>query len=259
MVDALKRKAKAGHVHGGRVFGYDDVRVDGQVERRIQEAEAAVVREIFTRFGRGERYTHIAQALSRADAPTPGRGGGWRTGTAWTKGSVREVLLRECYRGVMRSRWGDEVITVERPELRIIADEVWDTAPARLAEQRAIYLRSSNGRLWGRPSNSMESRYLLTGRLSCGACGSVLAVVSRHHGRKRAYFYGCQAHARPRRREPQCADALLAPMAITDAVILTLIEHTVLRPEVVSATIAECLRRHHPMSRPLAVGTSTPC
>ena len=39
--DAMSRKAQAGHVTGGRVFGYDNVRVDGHVERRINEAEAA--------------------------------------------------------------------------------------------------------------------------------------------------------------------------------------------------------------------------
>src|SRR6185503_3473047 len=33
--EAMVRKAKAGHVTGGRVFGYDNLRVDGHVERRI--------------------------------------------------------------------------------------------------------------------------------------------------------------------------------------------------------------------------------
>src|SRR5262245_60383378 len=48
--DALLRKAKAGQVTGERVFGYDNVDVLGangkrsHVERRINEAEAAIVR-----------------------------------------------------------------------------------------------------------------------------------------------------------------------------------------------------------------------
>jgi site-specific DNA recombinase len=51
--DAMQRKARAGHVTGGRVFGYDNVEItrsDGQrshVERRINETEAEVVRRIF--------------------------------------------------------------------------------------------------------------------------------------------------------------------------------------------------------------------
>ena len=50
--DAMLRKAKAGHVTGGRTFGYDNIDVltmDGKrshVERRINEAEAAVVQQI---------------------------------------------------------------------------------------------------------------------------------------------------------------------------------------------------------------------
>ncbi len=107
MTDALKRKAKAGHVHGGRVFGYDNVRVDGHVERQINATEAPVVRRIFAQYAKGLTPKRIAADLTAANAPTPGRAGGWTTGTAWTKASVREVLFRETYRGVMLSRWGD--------------------------------------------------------------------------------------------------------------------------------------------------------
>lgn len=246
MVDTLKRKAKAGHVHGGRVFGYDNVRVDGHVERRVNDAEAAVVRDIFARYGRGETPKRVAVALTARGAPTPGLAGGWTKGTAWTKASVREVLLRETYRGVLVSRWGTETIRVERPDLRIVSEALWTAAQQRLAEQRAVYLRRTDGKLWGRPSNSVESQYLLTGLLTCGICGSGLTVVSRHHGRKRAHFYQCLGNVRGRRRGPHCANALPAPMAMTDQVVLTLIENTVLRPEVVTATITECLRRLRP-------------
>src|SRR5262245_27320042 len=163
MIDALKRKARAGYVTGGRTFGYDNVPVDGHVERRINEAEAAVVREIFTRFVRGERYTTIARALTAADAPTPGRAGGWTKGTVWTKGSVREVLIREDYHGIAHYRCPDETIRAERP--RIVDEALWTAAQARLAEQRAVYLRSTDGWMSGRPANGIDSQSLLTGLL----------------------------------------------------------------------------------------------
>ena len=38
---------RAGHVPGGRVFGYDNFRGRWHVERRINEPQAAVVRQIF--------------------------------------------------------------------------------------------------------------------------------------------------------------------------------------------------------------------
>src|SRR4051794_33030534 len=51
--DAMVRKSKAGHVTGGRVFGYVNVDVPGpdgrrsHVVRQVLEAEAAIVRRIF--------------------------------------------------------------------------------------------------------------------------------------------------------------------------------------------------------------------
>jgi DNA invertase Pin-like site-specific DNA recombinase len=36
--EAMARRARSGFVTGGRVFGYDNVRVDGHVERRINSA-----------------------------------------------------------------------------------------------------------------------------------------------------------------------------------------------------------------------------
>src|SRR5262249_13091330 len=46
-------------------------------------------------------------------------------------------------------------------------------------DSRAAYLRTTNGQLWGRPANEVESGYLLTGLAQCGACGGSLIVHSR--------------------------------------------------------------------------------
>src|SRR5262249_351286 len=158
---------------------------------------------------KGRRPKQIARALNDAGAPTPGKAGGWQEtpsaepsagrparGTAGTKASVREGLLREADRGLAISRGGGAVHRVAKPELRVVAEEEWAGARARLDEQRAVYLRSTNGRLFGKPSNGVESNYLLTGLLRCAACGSGMTVVSRAHGRKRARFYQCLANVR---------------------------------------------------------------
>ena len=61
VTDAMTRKARAGHVTGGRCFGYTNVEVlgpDGQrshVDRRINDAEALVVRRIFEMCAAGYR------------------------------------------------------------------------------------------------------------------------------------------------------------------------------------------------------------
>src|SRR5262245_16033596 len=68
--DAMVRKAKAGHVTGGRTFGYDNVVVNGPdgtrayVTRQINEAEAAVVRQIFKLSADGVGMTSIAKRLN---------------------------------------------------------------------------------------------------------------------------------------------------------------------------------------------------
>src|SRR5499427_170530 len=57
--DALSRKARAGHVTGGVLFGYRNVEILGahgkrsHVERVIDDGEASVVREIFERCADG--------------------------------------------------------------------------------------------------------------------------------------------------------------------------------------------------------------
>src|SRR5215204_2483508 len=75
--DAMRRKAAAGQVTGGRVFGYDNHEVLGangersHVERRINEAEAAVVRRIFEMAAAGAGLTRITKALNEDGVPTP--------------------------------------------------------------------------------------------------------------------------------------------------------------------------------------------
>jgi DNA invertase Pin-like site-specific DNA recombinase len=70
--DAMIRKAKAGHVTGGRVFGYDNLRLNSHVERRINEDEAAVIRQIFDFIHSGLRREgdHQAAECRRRRVPT---------------------------------------------------------------------------------------------------------------------------------------------------------------------------------------------
>jgi len=100
--DALLTKARAGHVTGGRLFGYDNVDVRSaeghreRVERRINETEAQVVRSIFERYASGAGLRAIAHALNAegAPAPKPRRNGRLK---GWAPSSVREALHRETY------------------------------------------------------------------------------------------------------------------------------------------------------------------
>ena len=101
--DAMFRKAKAGHVTGGRVFGYDNLEIFGlsgersHVERRINQLEADVIRQIFEWCANGEGLKAIAKRLNAGGARAPRTQQGRSNG--WTPSSVREVLHRPLYRG----------------------------------------------------------------------------------------------------------------------------------------------------------------
>ena len=170
--DAMLRKAKAGHVTGGRVFGYDNVRVNGHVEWRINQGEAAVVRRIFALCVDGHGMKATAKRLNAEGARSPRAQQG--RSQSWAPSSVRTVLFRDLYRGVMtwnrtrkRNQWGQKQQTdrpetdwvrTPAPDLRIVADELWDAAHARLDAARAVYLRGTSGQRFGRPALGNLSR-----------------------------------------------------------------------------------------------------
>ena len=255
--DALIRKAKAGHVTGGRVFGYDNVEILGaagersHTERRVNDAEASVVRRIFEHAAAGVGQARIARLLNAVGAPTPRaqreRPSGWATS------SVHAVLWRELYRGVVvwnqtrkRNRWGEkrssdrpaaEWVRRPAPELRIVDDGLWQAAHARITEARALYRDATKGLRGGRPR--IESKYLLTGLARCTCCNSGFQVRSGNHGsgvdRWRVFKYACGGN---QNRGPDvCANALQMPMEQADRAVLASIGE-LLTPDLVDDVIA---------------------
>jgi DNA invertase Pin-like site-specific DNA recombinase len=122
--DVLARKARAGQVTGGRTFGYDNITILGpggersHVERRINDAEAAVIVRIFEMMRDGMGKVSIAKRLNadKAVCPRPQRG----RPASWSPSTVHEALNRELYRGVIvwnqtrkRNAWGQK-----RPQAR---------------------------------------------------------------------------------------------------------------------------------------------
>jgi DNA invertase Pin-like site-specific DNA recombinase len=96
-IDKALQLARAGHVTGGRVFGYDNVRVDSHTERRINKTEAAIVRRIFQLAADGIGQKRIARRLNDEGVATPRAQQG--RPAAWVPSSVHQVLRRELYRG----------------------------------------------------------------------------------------------------------------------------------------------------------------
>jgi DNA invertase Pin-like site-specific DNA recombinase len=265
--DAMQRKARAGQVTGGRLFGYRNVdvltdRVDANgralrshVERQVDEREAAVVRRIFQLCADGYGMRTIAVTLNDDGAPSPRAQQGRPSG--WAPSSVREVLYRDVYRGVIvwnktqkRDRWGkvkqrprpeSEWLRLDAPQLRVVDDALWQATHARLSATRAAYVRSTAGQLWGKPPTGAAAKYLLTGLARCGACGGGILVRSRSHGRKRPYRYACSCYHLKGTRV--CRNHLEALMEAADQLVFDAITEDVLNPEVIEHAVSHAVAR----------------
>ncbi len=248
--DAMLRKARAGHVTGGKVFGYDNVRAadNGHVERRINPEEAAVVKRIYEMYASGFGAKRIAHRLNEERAPSPVSR---RAARGWCAGSVKEVLRRPLYRGEII--WGKQIkrdgfgmrkphprderdwIRLPAPGLRIIDPDLAARVDRRAAAMRAAYLRNNDGTLWGRPINATVSKYLLMGFARCAVCGGAFTVRSRSHGTGRLLLYRCITNTQKGRAI--CPNDLQMRLRDADAAVLAAVEHQVLRREVVEAVL----------------------
>lgn len=214
-----------------------------------------MVRRIFEQCSRGIGLRRIAHDLNAVGLPTPRPSKGGPRG--WSPSTVRDVLHRDLYRGVIvwnrtqkRDTWGQkrpqrrpeqDWLRIEASTLRVISDDLWQAAHDRLRGSRDTYLRSTGGRLWGKPSNGIESKYLLTGMATCGRCGGALTARSRSHGRQRGFFYHCLTNIQ--RGRTVCDNDLAVPLKDADEAVLTTLESDVLRPEVVTAALQEAVAR----------------
>jgi site-specific DNA recombinase len=170
---------------------------------------------------------------------------------------VGAALRRALYRGELvwgrtakRDMWGkkrpsdrpqDDWIRRDLPGLRIVSDELWEAAQERRRTSRHAYLRHTDGKLWGRPCNGIDSKYLLTGMSCCDLCGGALTV---RHSKKRGDVYSCLTYQQ--RGLAICANNTSVPRTAVDAAVLGTVETTVLRPDVIRAVVEAALTQLRP-------------
>ena len=220
----LEGRVKDGRSAGGRSYGYRVVHggleAKGQPIRgglEIDETEARVIRRIFEEYAAGRSPLHIAAALNADGVPAPrhkARGGGsghWKQNTI--KGSKQRgtgILNNELYVGrrvwnrlkygkdpitrtrVSRVRPLDERLIHESPTLRIVSEELWQSAKLRQdaqRPQRQAHWTGDPKRLSG--SQALRRRkYLLSGLLECGVCGGKMTIAGT--GARERYY--CANH-----------------------------------------------------------------
>jgi hypothetical protein len=154
----FQQLAESGMPHGGyhRPFGYQDDRIT------INKAEARVIKACAARVIAGESLRSVCAWLNETGVPTV-NGGPWRTLT------LRTILTNPRLTG-KRVHNGE-----------VVADAVWKPILTE-TEQAQIIARLEARRSSGRRA---PRRYVLSGRLRCGKCGSTL--FSSPRGDRRRY------------------------------------------------------------------------
>ena len=185
-------RVEKGRIPGGKSYGYNIVhslKDNGQVERgqrTINEAEASIVRRIYSEYVAGNSPRKIAASLNAEMVPSP-RGGQWNASTINGNQKRRNgILNNELYLGRItynRQRFVKDPDTGKRrsrpnpqklwvithvPELQIIEQDIWDKT------------QSLKQRYFSHRGNKRQTKKrLLSGLVKCGGCGGSMTIVNR--------------------------------------------------------------------------------
>jgi len=256
--DAAAKRFASGLVVSGCPYGYKKTeRAAGSkaaLTLVVDDVQAAVVRRIFDLAAKGQGLIRIARQLNHEGDVGPRL-------RNWSVSGVREVLHREIYVGTVvygkqvrtgpgtRVRITDPSKWQRRSDesLRIVTDEQWDAAHARIKATAARQLRNPEGKLLGQVEAAKgRGQYLLSGFLTCGApkigarkipatiagrtvdvvsqgdiCGEPLVATKR--GRGATSVYVCRGW---REGRDSCEGKAGVPMAEMDGAVIASLRRT---------------------------------
>ena len=257
----LEGRVRQGKSGGGLCYGYDvEHQLDAHGEpvhggRRVNEAEAAIVRRIFTEFAAGRSPRAIAMSLNRDHVPGPhGRTwgpstiyGNWRRGTGILNNELyigRLVWNKQRYikdpntrKRVARLNPEEAWIVQSVPGMRIVDDALWQAVKRLQTETRGVVTDIRAVGAGVRPEKARRAAYLLSGLLKCGVCGGGYSKISQEH-------YGCSA-ARDR---GTCSNGLTIRRDIIEASVLSGLRTHLMHPDLVKEFVAEYHRELNRLS-----------
>jgi DNA invertase Pin-like site-specific DNA recombinase len=251
----LAGQLKRGFATGAKTYGYRTVPVpdpSGKLDAdghpvllgkgiEVDETQADVIRRIFEWVAQGTGLSTVVKRLNAESIP------GTR-GKSWSKGAVETVVANERYLGrqiwgqqsvehepgtgrrIMRDNPRDQWHVVDRPDLRILSDELWNRAQTSRAEIRAI-VASKGGFARGK-SGKHHSKHLFTGFARCATCGGAMASVSGGKGSPR---FGCRRHWQEGRA---CPNDLTIRIKVAEPQILAKLQQELLKPMTVDYIVS---------------------
>jgi len=213
----LTGRALKGLSTGGRLFGYRTTRGDEGAQWIVFPSEAEIVRRIFSMYAEGLSVKAIAVRLNMEGVPFPAkvtRRGPMRR--AWAISTIYTILMNEKYVGrwvwnkamfvkdpetgkrtaVLRPK--DDWVIEDRPDLTIVAGDLWKRVQEQLRIVRAAYGAAGKQKRPRGKAPELHSRHLLSGLIRCGICGARITIqASQRKKNGRVYRYGryrCSFH-----------------------------------------------------------------
>lgn len=152
--DQKQERAESGLPMGARAYGYSK---NGM---KINLAEAAIVREMFDRYTKGETPYAISVDLNKRGIKTA-------KGSAWSEARIRQQLKNTRVAGIAMYH-GREIGVGKWPT--IISRAQWDFAQELLTFRTAAFQKQRETR--------KRRVYILRGLVICGKCGTAMTGCS---------------------------------------------------------------------------------
>ena len=235
----LRGRVALGKAGGGNSYGYDVVKQfasDGEPvrgDRKINEAEASIVRRIYGDYSAGKSPKKIAFELNAEGVPGPaGREWGFSTILGSSKRG-NGILNNELYIGrivwnrqrfikdpdtgkrVSRLNPRDEWVVQEVPELRIVDQDLWNKVKAR--QQTTNKDQSATDGFAFRERRRVK--YLFSGLTRCACCGGGYTMISKD-------LLGCATA----RNKGTCTNRLNIRRDQLEPRILNALQHRLMNP-----------------------------
>jgi site-specific DNA recombinase len=134
---------------------------------------------------------------------------------------------------VAQPRPESEWVRVERPELRIIDDDLWQRVQRQVQSKRERYGRGGGGLY----HSSGSTGHLLSGLLKCSECGGNLIIHSGYRNRQgnKTCYLACANHA----IRHSCSNNLRESEAVLEERLLAGLEQHVPRAEIIDFAVTE--------------------